>query len=92
MTAAVSSAAATWNDERFQCNVAALQALQPELARRMADLKLPDTVEPAWGRDGTPTFRILGTDRRRHWLGRTSMPSISAPRPSSTSTWVGPTL
>ena len=79
MTAAVSSAAATWNDERFQCNVAALQALQPELARRMADLKLPDTVEPAWGRDGTPTFRILGTDRRRHWLGRTSMPSISAP-------------
>ncbi len=73
------TAPATWNHERFESNVAALERVQPELARRLTDLNLPRTIEPAHGRDGTLTFRIPGPDRRRGWLGRTSMPSISAP-------------
>jgi len=71
--------AVAWDHERFGRNIEALATLQPELARRLSDLELPNTVEAARGRDGTPTFRILGQDHRRHWLGRSSMPSISAP-------------
>lgn len=79
MTAIATSEPATWNRERFEHNLAAVGQLQPELARRLADLELPKTIEPSLGRDDTPTFRLLGEDQRLYWLGRTSMPSISAP-------------
>ena len=68
----------TWNHERFRRNLEGLAVRQPELARKLEELELPETIEPVSGRDGTPTFRILGPDGCRRWLGRTSMPSISA--------------
>ncbi|MCP4593111.1 MAG: hypothetical protein GY842_20440 [bacterium] len=67
-----------WNPERFKCNLAALAVLQPDVAQRLDDLPIPTTVEPALGRDGHPTFRLAG-DAGKRWLGRTSMPSVSAP-------------
>ncbi len=60
-------------------NLLALQSRQPELADQLRALNIPSTVQPAVGRDGHPTFRIIGPDGRARWFGGSSMPSISAP-------------
>jgi hypothetical protein len=71
--------AVSWNPERFERNLSALARRQPRLAERLRELPVPKSVQPALGRDGTPTFRLCDADDRPYWLGRTSMPSISAP-------------
>lgn len=60
-------------------NLQALQTRQPDLADHLRALTIPSTVQPATGRDGHPTFRIVGPDGRARWFGGSSMPSISAP-------------
>lgn len=77
--AAPTLATETWERERFERNLRALAERQPGTARRVGEWPIPDSVRPALGRDGTATFQLLGPDGRRHWLGRTSMPSTSAP-------------
>jgi len=64
--------------ETWQANLKALQSVDAALADRLASLPIPQSVQPAVGRDGQPTFRICGPDGRTSWFGRTSMPTISA--------------
>ena len=65
--------------------MAALAARQPALAATVTATATPDSVVPATGRDGTPSFRIeddrgqsQSASRRGRWLGGSSMPGISA--------------
>ncbi len=64
--------------EIWQENLKALEAVDPALAERLGRLPIPPTVEPATGRDDHPTFRIDRGNGQTEYLGRTSMPSISA--------------
>ncbi len=68
----------------FEGNLAALREHDPAQADLIASLPVPRTVRPCQARDGTTTFRILGDDRREHWSGGTSAPTISAPALLST--------
>jgi len=64
---------------RYRDNLTALAEDQPQLARRLKAVDIPASVERVTGRDGTDTFRIQRDDGFRQWLGRSSMPTISAP-------------
>lgn len=62
----------------WQENLAALQAVNALLAEELAALPIPPHVQPAVGRDQSPTFLIQLPDGQREWFGRTSMPTVSA--------------
>lgn len=66
------------DDQVFQINLLALRTRQPEFAQTIEEVGIGVRVEPAVGRDGSPTFRVIGEDGRRRWFGGSSMPSISA--------------
>ncbi len=61
-------------------NRAALRQVDPELARRLAEL--PDACEtspvPTRTRDGRVNFRLVGPDGSAAWFGRTSIPGVRA--------------
>jgi len=59
-------------------NLAALADVAPVLAERLSRAAscLGDTVQPAWARDGTPTFRLRSSDEHGAWFGRTSLPAV----------------
>jgi len=61
----------------YRRNIDALSRSQPEVASAVAAAPIPDHVEPATGRDGLATFRLV-VDGERLWFGRSSAPSISA--------------
>ncbi len=65
-------------DVTFQHNLAALRHVNADLAERLTTMPLPAGVEPAVGRDGSPTFKLRSLDGV-HWLGYTSMPTVSGP-------------
>jgi len=77
----VASAAPTVSvDEQiFAGNLDALRHHDPNLARLLADLPLPEHVKLARGRDGATTFYLTAPDGPGQWFGRTSMPTVSAP-------------
>ena len=60
-------------------NIAALVDTHPALARVLDETCLPDTFRRAKSRDGAETFLWTTPDGRENWLGRTSMPTVSAP-------------
>ncbi len=62
----------------YKRNLAALATLNPAVADAVDSAPIPETIEPATGRDGTRTFLIPSKQGRREWLGRSSMPTISA--------------
>ncbi|MBU0718293.1 MAG: glycosyltransferase [Planctomycetes bacterium] len=63
----------------YSRNLAALAGFQLEAAARVDAVVVPEHVVPAIGRDGSGTFRLEDDNGRMHWLGRSSMPSVSAP-------------
>ncbi len=65
-------------DDAWQRNLSALRHMDPDLANCLAALPLPPMAVPAVGRDGSSTFK-LRTPHGEHWLGFTSMPTISGP-------------
>lgn len=66
------------DDRIYRRNLAALRAFQPDVARRVDETPIPTSVVPSIGRDGSPTFRLLDQDGGEAWLGRSSMPRVSA--------------
>ncbi len=64
--------------DRWLQNLQALRLVDPTCADRLANLAIPDTVQPATGRDASPTWRIRRNADRVEWFGRTSMPTVSA--------------
>lgn len=62
----------------WQQNLDALRLVDPTCAQRLADLPIPDTVQPATGRDGQKTWQIRRDAHRIEWFGHTSMPTVSA--------------
>jgi len=76
--AADSAASVASRDEAWQANLQALAQVDRALADRLAALALPSSIQPARGRDGTQTWRLVRSDGSSEWFGRTSMPSISA--------------
>jgi len=65
--------------DRFRRNLEALAENRPALAATLDALPLPADFERTVGRDGSDTFRRRGPDGNWQWLGRSSMPTISAP-------------
>ncbi len=64
--------------ECYRRNLTALSTCQPGVADCVEKTRIPEDVHPAVGRDGTDTFRIPTATGKREWLGRSSMPGISA--------------
>ena len=62
----------------YRHNLAALAARQPDLAEAVEAAPVPESVTPAIGRDGRPTYRLATDSGRTAWFGQSSMPSISA--------------
>ncbi len=62
----------------YERNLAALARRQPEVAAQVSAARVPAGVEWVTGRDGTPTARLPGSDGKAVWLGRSSMPTVSA--------------
>ncbi|MCK5270587.1 MAG: hypothetical protein KAJ46_07370, partial [Sedimentisphaerales bacterium] len=50
----------------------------PDLARRLAEVRVPETVEMAVAQDGSVSFRLNGPDGQKMWLGYSSVPLIAA--------------
>ncbi|MFQ5502004.1 MAG: glycosyltransferase [Phycisphaerae bacterium] len=69
----------TLNPAVFDANLTALWAGLPDSAEVVAGARLPDSMKLVTGRDGATTFSWLDDAGSLHWLGRTSMPSISCP-------------
>ncbi|MHC4610351.1 MAG: hypothetical protein ACYS7M_08390, partial [Planctomycetota bacterium] len=65
--------------DRYHTNLTALAEQQPLLAQRVETMQIPATVVRATGRDGSETFRTRREDGSWQWLGRSSMPTMSAP-------------
>ena len=66
------------SSERLDTNLAALRDRQPDVARQVSEI---DTIEPArivTGRDGADVVLLGEQDGCAHWLGGSSMPTISA--------------
>ncbi len=59
-------------------NLAVLAPFQPDLARDLSDLVIPDRVRETIGRDGSRTFRVHQEGAGAIWFGQSSMPTISA--------------
>ncbi|MEK6642401.1 MAG: hypothetical protein AAB385_10435 [Planctomycetota bacterium] len=66
-------------DAILDTNLRAISAMDPNTADLFRNAIPPDSVRPAIGRDGSPTFSWADDTGRTHWLGRTTMPSISVP-------------
>jgi len=64
--------------ECFARNLAALRRSQPAIAALVEQSDVPDSVTSTEGRDGSLTYVLPGENDRREWLGRSSMPSVSA--------------
>jgi len=62
----------------WQRNIEALRQVDPKTAQRLEAAKVPQQVEPATARDGTPTWLVKSPDGRGQWFGRSSMPTIRA--------------
>lgn len=62
----------------FDTNIAALRAVDADLADRLASLTLPPEIVPTMARDGSPTYKIRAPAGER-WFGFTSMPTVSGP-------------
>lgn len=65
-------------EELLQANLTAMRERYPALARRLAEVRVPETVEMAVAQDGSVSFRLNGPDGRRMWLGHSSVPLIAA--------------
>lgn len=65
-------------DTTFARNLTALQDTDPQLADTLQGIQIPVWVDPCTGRDGLPTFRLHPPGQRKHWLGWSSMPTVSA--------------
>ena len=65
-------------EELLQANLTALRERDPDLAQRLAEVRVPETVEMAVAQDGSVSFRLNGPDGRRMWLGHSSVPLIAA--------------
>jgi hypothetical protein len=61
----------------WQSNLDALRQVDPPCAEQLANVIIPEFVQPSVGRDGQPTWRIQRGERVE-WFGRTSMPTVSA--------------
>ncbi len=59
-------------------NIAALAAEQPEFARQLRELRLPDHWQPALALDNTPTYRCEAPGHPPKWLGQTAVPARRA--------------
>jgi hypothetical protein len=66
------------SEKIFENNIAALRAVDADLADRLAKMRLPLEVVAATGRDGSATYRMRTADGER-WFGFTSMPTVSGP-------------
>ncbi len=62
----------------FLANSDALQRADPQCAEMLRNATPPFEIRPSRGRDGAATLTWCDADGRRHWLGRTTMPSIRA--------------
>jgi len=65
-------------EELLRANLTALRERDPDLARRLAEVRVPETVEMAVAQDGSVSFRLNGPDGQRKWLGHSSVPLIAA--------------
>ncbi len=63
----------------FERNMAALTRVNGAAADLLRQSMPMEGAVPAEGRDGSPTYSWRDGDGRLHWLGRTSMPTISSP-------------
>jgi len=63
----------------FSANIAALEAFLPTTAEYLRTATPPASIQFVAGRDASPTFAWTDEQDRLHWLGRTSMPSVSGP-------------
>lgn len=66
-------------ERRLASNLAALGNVDSDLSGRLRLVRIEEHFEPAMGRDGWATLRRKTRDGKRTWIGRTSMPTISAP-------------
>lgn len=62
----------------LEANLSALDVYQPLTTERLRAALPPPSVRQVFGRDGRATFNWCDESGRLHWLGRTSMPSISS--------------
>lgn len=60
-------------------NLEALSLQQPPICTLLSSTELPQSVVLVDGRDGSPTFRLGGSDGGSTWLGHSSMPTVSSP-------------
>lgn len=65
-------------NEQFARNLEALQTFQPALAGRLQNFPIPNDVRLVTARDGVHTYLVCDGTGREHWLGGSSMPSISS--------------
>lgn len=63
----------------FERNMAALGRVNPPAADFLRQSLVIEGAALTEGRDGAPTFSWRDAGGRLHWLGRTSMPSLSTP-------------
>ena len=63
----------------FNANVEALTVRQPDLAQRLRRAEPPTSARIVTGRDGHLVVQLAADETTIHWLGGSSMPSVSAP-------------
>ncbi len=79
MTAVAHDPVLTDIDAMLNRNLRSLADHHSHTAQLIRDACVPTTTRLTSGRDGTTTFAWTDGDGRTHWLGRSSMPTISIP-------------
>ncbi len=64
--------------DRYNNNISGLRKSQPDVADLVDAALIPETIKPATGRDGSQSFLIADETGKKHWLGYSSTPTISA--------------
>lgn len=71
--------AAALDPQIWARNLEALSHRQAPIYTLLSSTELPQSVALVEGRDGSPAFRLDGSDGVSTWLGHSSMPTVSSP-------------
>lgn len=79
MTRTIEPAVEPTVESHFETNLRALSDFDPRLDKILRLATPPESARLTAGRDGQPTYSWTDDSLQRRWLGRTSMPTVSAP-------------
>lgn len=79
MTAVAHDPVLAGNDATLHHNLHSLDVHDPHTADLIRNARVPNTMHVSFGRDGATTYAWTDDAGGTHWLGRSSMPTISIP-------------